>query len=287
MIGDVAQDRWTLRFRDPVLERSYRDDLALQLRTQVSVILTLLLIVWVASGAFDPQVSGSDGNTRILVIGRFLIGLPPLAAAVLLHVMLRRAAYLRWRTTFVWAMNAALMVAWIVVGAALPDPDVAPVAAGAESWILGTFAFALLYGLPIVITVPTLVVADLAYLGIGAAWYPQLSASDVSNSVSGLVLAMIGAYMLERARRQTFVANARAARLLDNVLPAEIAERLKHGERRIAEQFDEATVLFADLVGFTALSAQLPASAVVDTLDEVFTGFDELAEQHGDRKSVV
>jgi class 3 adenylate cyclase len=70
-------------------------------------------------------------------------------------------------------------------------------------------------------------------------------------------------------------------RLLLNVLPAPIATRLKQGEGVIVDRFDDVTVLFADIVGFTALSARTSPEALVAMLDELFTRFDALAERHG------
>jgi adenylate cyclase len=72
-------------------------------------------------------------------------------------------------------------------------------------------------------------------------------------------------------------------RLLLNVLPAPVAERLRRGEI-VADQVDEVTVVFADLVGFTTLAAGLPARRVVEMLGEVFGAMDEIAEQEGMEK---
>jgi guanylate cyclase len=74
---------------------------------------------------------------------------------------------------------------------------------------------------------------------------------------------------------------ARSERLLLNVLPASIAERLKRDAGTIADRYDDATVLFTDIVGFTPLAAKLEAREVVLLLDEVFTAFDEIAASHG------
>ncbi len=77
---------------------------------------------------------------------------------------------------------------------------------------------------------------------------------------------------------------ARSEKLLLNVLPAAIADRLKDGEERIAESYPEVTVLFADIVGFTEMSERIGAKQVVDMLNEVFGLLDELAVQHGIEK---
>ena len=73
----------------------------------------------------------------------------------------------------------------------------------------------------------------------------------------------------------------RSESLLLNILPAAIAERMKSGETTIAEYFDGATVLFADIVGFTTLASYLPPRELVGMLDSVFSDFDTLAEKYG------
>jgi class 3 adenylate cyclase/HAMP domain-containing protein len=70
-------------------------------------------------------------------------------------------------------------------------------------------------------------------------------------------------------------------RLLLNVLPGPIAERLKTGENLIVDRFDAVSVLFADIVGFTTLSQRTSPEALVTMLNELFSTFDRLAEQHG------
>ena len=69
--------------------------------------------------------------------------------------------------------------------------------------------------------------------------------------------------------------------LLLNVLPAPIADRLKQGEEVIADRFPEVTVLFADLVDFTASSDRSSPERVVQVLADLFTAFDRLAARHG------
>ena len=78
---------------------------------------------------------------------------------------------------------------------------------------------------------------------------------------------------------------ARSERLLLNVLPATVAERLKGAPTAaIADQYPEATVLFADLVGFTNLASPLEPGELVAWLNDLFSAFDRLAAKHGIEK---
>jgi adenylate cyclase len=70
-------------------------------------------------------------------------------------------------------------------------------------------------------------------------------------------------------------------RLLLNVLPLSIVQRLKQDTSAIAEHFDEVTILFADIVGFTPLSARIKPTELVNLLNEIFSTFDALTEKHG------
>ena len=69
--------------------------------------------------------------------------------------------------------------------------------------------------------------------------------------------------------------------LLLNILPEPIARRLKQEPGAIAEHFEEATILFADIVGFTPLSARLKPVELVTLLDRIFSAFDDLADRFG------
>jgi class 3 adenylate cyclase len=73
----------------------------------------------------------------------------------------------------------------------------------------------------------------------------------------------------------------RSDRLLLNILPRRIADLLKDGQSIIADSFAAVTILFADLVGFTEMSTRLSPSELVEMLNGVFSGFDELADRHG------
>ncbi|MEK8094361.1 adenylate/guanylate cyclase domain-containing protein [Methylocystis sp. IM3] len=76
----------------------------------------------------------------------------------------------------------------------------------------------------------------------------------------------------------------RSEKLLHNILPATIAQRLQGGEAVIAEVYPEVTVFFSDIVGFTDLSAKLGPHETVNLLNMLFEKFDELVEKHGVEK---
>ena len=73
----------------------------------------------------------------------------------------------------------------------------------------------------------------------------------------------------------------KSERLLLNILPRPIADRLKSGERTIADNYSAVTVMFADLVGFTQFSSRTNAGELVTMLNQIFTAFDRLVERRG------
>ena len=89
---------------------------------------------------------------------------------------------------------------------------------------------------------------------------------------------------LRTQRRVIEQQNSENAKLLLNILPEPIAERLKSGEPQIADAFPSASVIFTDLVGFTTWSQGRPPMEVLSMLDELFGSFDEFATTLGVEK---
>jgi guanylate cyclase len=88
----------------------------------------------------------------------------------------------------------------------------------------------------------------------------------------------------DQARVLLIEEQARSERLLLNVLPREIAAQLKEHDRTDAKHFDSASVLFADIVGFTSLTANLEPDQLIGKLNDVFLFFDDLVERYGCEK---
>ena len=72
----------------------------------------------------------------------------------------------------------------------------------------------------------------------------------------------------------------KSEQLLLNILPATIAQKLKEGNNNIADGFAAVTILFADIVGFTELSEKISPTELVNLLNEIFSGFDELTDRY-------
>ena len=99
----------------------------------------------------------------------------------------------------------------------------------------------------------------------------------VLNIVAVSFVAMLLLVTFAKGRE---TAQARVEALLLNILPEEIAQRLQAEPHAIADQFDEASILFADVVDFTPLASRLDAREVVALLDRLFTRFDDLVDRH-------
>jgi adenylate cyclase len=144
-------------------------------------------------------------------------------------------------------------------------------------WLIAYLALLVLSGLiqPLVGSanqLPQGVVIVFFVLNIGA----------VSSIVFVLLYYFVG--QKELAYRLLHLEQERSESLLLNVLPREIAARLKGGERVIADHHPAVSIMFADLVGFTPLTNQLSPTAMVELLNAIYSRFDTLIEKYGVEK---
>lgn len=146
----------------------------------------------------------------------------------------------------------------------------------ATAWAAGYVRWALIVG-------TWFVVAPLGFIA-----YQSLIEDRPTMSMLGRALpdlAMMGAVFLLgeaiRTRRALQTEQERSDRLLLNVLPAPIADRLKSSEEVIADAYPDTTVMFADLVDFTVRSQTVGPRRMVEALDDLFSIFDALARRHG------
>ncbi len=127
----------------------------------------------------------------------------------------------------------------------------------------------------------------LNYRKDGTPFWNELTISpiyDDSNTLTHFVGIQSDISDRIRAEQALRLEKNKTERLLLNILPKPIVRQLKLFEGSLAQQFTEATILFADLVGFTALSAQMPPLELLQLLNDIFSVFDQLAEKHGVEK---
>jgi adenylate cyclase len=138
--------------------------------------------------------------------------------------------------------------------------------------------------------------------------YSSIMVKQLLNSETGIVLftmhnffflganiiGIFTSYTLERYSRREFLQKYliqeqrdQSDKLLFSILPERIAEKLKQGHETIAEEFSSASVLFADIVNFTPISARFDPREVVEMLNELFSGFDQLVDKYSVEKIQV
>lgn len=91
-------------------------------------------------------------------------------------------------------------------------------------------------------------------------------------------------FVLRKAEIQLDNEIEKSDNLLLNILPESIAAKLKESHESLAEQFDDATILFADIVGFTKRSESMQPNDLVAMLDDIFSEFDKLADKYAVEK---
>ncbi len=103
--------------------------------------------------------------------------------------------------------------------------------------------------------------------------------NDELSQLSQRVNDMLGELQIsaEKLREE----QQRAEHLLLNILPGPIADELMQTQASVPQHFDEVSILFADIVGFTSLSSRLSPIQLVNLLNQIFSAFDQLAERFG------
>jgi class 3 adenylate cyclase len=271
----------TLAFGDPELERAYLAQRVTRWRTYA-----ISTAVW--AGAVGIGAIAMPAASRGYFRSVLLAALPVIALCMVIPRVL--PARLRDRAMTIAAPSLVYLP---MLGAFAVEAFGAPVDPSFNriGVVLATFMLCLGVGLrflPAVFLSLSLVVLYLASI----IWFSATSHGPIVNTVFWLALALLVAmqqgYAYERSRRRIFLQQrtideerAKSERLLRNVLPEAIADRLKKEPARIADHFDQVTVLFGDIVGFTPLSSELSPAELVAALDEVFSAFDDIAHRHG------
>ncbi len=121
--------------------------------------------------------------------------------------------------------------------------------------------------------------------GLQGNWHWGLVAFNAFG-VTALLVGIVASYeqAVRRAEAEVRRAYSQSEALLHNILPRAVANRLKQDRTAMAERHEAVSILFADLVDFTAMAERLSPERLVRLLDEIFSAFDELTERYGAEK---
>jgi len=283
--GPFGLRRLRLRFSDPSLESAFRAD---QFRHNLGNIRFAFLAgiaLWVSWGLLLRPYMLALSDQRIDALIRFGFFIPLLIVGLALTFTRSFARAWEWISV---AIAVATLLVWVFYVSRVLT---LPAEYGYVGVILITAFTYTLLRLRFVFVLWITVVGIAAYLPYAlTARYIV----DVSLVLATLYLVSFGtlgglaAYRMERFTRQLFLRErqldqerARSDGLLLNILPQAIVEQLKASPSgRVAQAFDQVSVVFADAVGSTEQAARCAPEEFAGSLDELFRTFDQIADRH-------
>lgn len=283
------------RFPNP-LEQVFRQDF---FHNSVNYVRSAILVVTLPIAAFlILDLSAAPESWKLFWGIRSVM--------VLVLILIPQAfRFQRFQRFFLWLamLGALVFVTGVALMIALSQPHEVSFSFYYIGLVIaavgGPATFGLLFRQSVVLGVSILVIYSVIAIGVQHLLATESGRVDFQVAcfflVGSTVTGIISGYFNEKRHRRDFLQRClieqqraeaerlryQADRLLLNILPSEIASRLKENTRIIAEDFAQASILFADIVNFTILSSRMSPAAVVQMLNEVFSHFDELTETYG------
>jgi class 3 adenylate cyclase len=280
-----TQSRLTLNFSDPALESSYQSDGVANAVREAPLGTGASIFLWLVAGAIIPSVTSIPSSVAlpasVTMAVANLVALVPLrrirrlddallivlslniaTAVVIVLLATQSGAFERYAAP---AIMLQLTFAFLIARRFILTLAAALVGVG--SLIAGAFAVQALNGYAL----DLFIVISAVGVGIGSTYLIE----------SGTRTAWYQRRIIEHQGRALEREKERSDQLLRNVLPDAIADRLRLEPSTIADAIDDATVLFADLVGFTPLASRLEPAQLVTLLDALFADFDAEVDRLG------
>ena len=275
-----------LRFKDPALEAAFQAQRYRHNLANIRFAFIAGVALWVVWGFLLRPYMFVLSDLRLDAFMRFGVFIPMLVAGFALSFI--RSFERIWEWVSVWIATATLLL-WVVY---VSNIATIPLEYGYVGVILITAFTYTLLRLRFVLVALITVVGIAAYLtyAFGAPSIFEVTKTlAVLYLVSFAFLGMVATYRTERFTRDLFLRErqldeerSRSDVLLLNTFPEAIVEQLKSGSMgRIAQRFDEVSVVFVDAVGSTEQAARTSPEAFADALDDLFRRFDRLVERHG------
>jgi class 3 adenylate cyclase len=275
-----------LRFRDPTLEKGYRDDRFEHNLWNTRFAYLAGIGLWIGWGLLLRPYMLSRHDLQLDARLRFGVFIPLLVFGLAFSYTKVYRRVWEW-TSF--AIAVATLAIWVVYSSRI---FTLPAEYGYVGVILITAFTYTLLRLRVVLVALTALAGLAFYLPYA---YTAKYIVPVSQTLATLYIVSFGmlgclsAYWMERFTRDLFLRQreldqerTRSDGLLLNILPQAVVDQLKTSSgQRIAQRFDDVSVVFVDAVDSTAQAARASPEAFADALDELFRWFDELADRHG------
>lgn len=276
---------YSLRYLDSELEQRYQLELGEKGRAGFQIAALASAILWAVAIPIVPTATRVPRDVALAAAG-FMI-----AASLICFFFGRRETALdrqQFAVSWLTACNGTVIMVMAASSGEFEGYAVAAVLVlFTFGYVTGTrFIFAAMRTAVISLVFGVIVIVYEARRGLGV---------DIFLFVAAAVGNVLALHMAEKDRRHRYhqqiviseqstelqVRKEESDRLLLNVLPASVSERLKRGESPIADSFDSVSVLFADIQGFTPFAARLSAAEVTAMLSELFIKFDDLVASRG------
>lgn len=259
--------------------RSDNEELGLQRRLLIlsTLMMTAASVFWAALYGYFGEIGAAaiPGTYVVLSLASLLTlkhrhGFTLLRSSQLAFSLLL-PFFLMWELG--GFVNSSAVVVW-----SFTSPIGALMFAGRRQAALWFIAFILLIVIGSTIEYPAVTVDNLLPVGVVVALFVM----NLSG-VSIVAFVMMSYFVKQKNTALDLLAleRQRSERLIENMLPASISERLKNEQRPIADQLDDVTIVFADIVGFTGYAMVHDPDEIVQLLDRIFSDFDRVSAEQG------
>ena len=279
----MRPSRFLLRFPDARAEGAYRASRVPYRLHNTRLTAAVVACMWSAFGILDLLLLPEQSPAALAIRGLGVL----LAAVIVAMTYLRKPGL--WIQS--WGFAFLALNICLVFGLKLTiPPEADPQFRTLPLFMLVASAAFVVTGVSFVQGIAAAALSCLGYALVAGVFKPEpakVFSYEFPFLLWSAAIAGISAYMLERTARLSFLrqealsrAEAEIRRLLYNVLPPSIAARKEAGEVSIADSYDDITVLFADIVGFTTKADGMSSDAVVGLLNDLFTRFDRIVGEH-------
>jgi class 3 adenylate cyclase len=298
---EIKGEKWFPRFKNPINEREFILEFNAEALKSAKVGILIILVVWSGFAWFDMQLENPARSNALFF--RFFVATP-------LLLVCTAALYSKYATSLyqVIAITGLFIIEVSIyhvvgfydfksmshaMGLVFPMNEADGKSIFLFVWFLIIFLSSVILRLNSLQTLLNALIYIFFNILTIYTYQPSKLFVIIAMPFLSAILPVVwlGSFHIQRYARENFRALKLLAEsmqkseiLLLNILPLQIANRLKKSPGTIADGFNNVSVLFADIVGFTRLSGHYKSEVVVQLLNEIFKKFDSISKKHGVEK---